>query len=186
MMGRSLAVAVVLAAVSWPSAARAQRAVFLVRHAEKKDAPADALSDRGRLRADALALRLMDAGVSAVYTTQFVRTQQTAQPLKDALAGAGAAAKEESVPLPGPLLASPTDPSLLEAYARSVVGHLRANHADDIVLIVGHDVTVPAILKALGHPAPATIAPTEFDRLFVVIPRAAGDSRPPGLVSERY
>ena len=50
--------------------------------------------------------------------------------------------------------------------AMSNVERLKETVPQDIVLIVGHDVTVPAIIKALGSTVPDKIEPTEFDRLF--------------------
>jgi len=38
-------------------------------------------------------------------------------------------------------------------------------------LLVGHTGTVPALLKALGHPVEIKIPETEFDNLFVLIPK---------------
>src|SRR5205823_820783 len=65
---------------------RAQEAVFLVRHAEKADLSKDAaLSAAGEARARALAERLREAGVTAIYTSEYRRTKQTAQPLARAL-----------------------------------------------------------------------------------------------------
>ncbi len=63
--------------------------VYLVRHAEKAQASDNnpPLSEAGMRRAEALAQTLGDAGVSAIYTTQFKRTTDTAAPLA-ALAGA--------------------------------------------------------------------------------------------------
>ncbi|MGQ0737355.1 MAG: histidine phosphatase family protein, partial [Acidobacteriota bacterium] len=72
----------------------AQPAVFIVRHAERADTAAGGapatnadpdLSDAGRTRARSLATLLKDAGITAVYATQFKRTQQTAAPLAEAL-----------------------------------------------------------------------------------------------------
>src|SRR5438045_946173 len=64
------------------STATAQSTVFIVRHAEKADASKDTdLSDAGRARAEALAKLLKDANITAIYTTEFKRTQQTAAPL---------------------------------------------------------------------------------------------------------
>src|SRR5688500_9156051 len=89
-MRRSLVhslVAVALAAVAALGAgARAPEAaftVFLVRHAEKAAEPREdpPLTDVGRARADALARALGDSGVKAIYTSQYVRTRATAEPL---------------------------------------------------------------------------------------------------------
>jgi len=62
------------------------------------------------------------------------------------------------------------------------VKKLKASNTDDIVLIVGHDVTVPAIIKAFGSMVPVMIETTEFDRLFLVVTRSDSDTRPPGLL----
>ena len=62
--------------------ARAQKAVILVRHAEKVDESEDPLlSAAGKARARALARSLRTAGVKAVYVTQYKRTGLTAAPL---------------------------------------------------------------------------------------------------------
>jgi phosphohistidine phosphatase SixA len=61
--------------------------IVVVRHAEKSmDHPTDpSLSEAGRERARALAAALQGTGVSAIYTTQYKRTRETAQPLADEL-----------------------------------------------------------------------------------------------------
>src|SRR5258707_9222528 len=66
----------------------AQRAVFVVRHAEKQsesNEPGVPLSEAGRARAGRLAALLKGAGVTAIYSTDFVRTLETAEPLARAL-----------------------------------------------------------------------------------------------------
>jgi hypothetical protein len=40
---------------------------------------------------------------------------------------------------------------------------------------------VPAVIKAMNGPSDIDIKATEFDHLFLVIPRNPGDSRPPGF-----
>ena len=68
------------------STATAQSTIFVVRHAEKADATKDPdLSEAGRVRAEALAKALRDANITAIYATEFKRTQQTAAPLAKAL-----------------------------------------------------------------------------------------------------
>src|SRR5262249_59507473 len=67
-----------------PAVSLAQKAVFVVRHAEKaSDAnePSVSLSEAGTTRAQRLAAMLKDAGVSAIYSTDTVRTRKTAEPL---------------------------------------------------------------------------------------------------------
>jgi broad specificity phosphatase PhoE len=66
--------------------AAAQSTIFIVRHAEKGDSSKDSdLSEAGRARAEALATMLKDAKITAIYVTEFKRTQQTAAPLAKGL-----------------------------------------------------------------------------------------------------
>src|SRR5256885_56494 len=68
------------------SGASARSTIFIVRHAEKADTTKDPdLSEAGRVRAEALAKVLRDANITAIYATEFKRTQQTAAPLAKAL-----------------------------------------------------------------------------------------------------
>jgi phosphohistidine phosphatase SixA len=57
--------------------------VFLVRHAEKEDEPKQdpPLKKEGVTRSQDLARILGTANIKAIYTSQFVRTKQTAEPL---------------------------------------------------------------------------------------------------------
>ena len=144
--------------------ARAQKAVLLVRHAEKVDESDDPLlSAAGRSRARALARHLGTANVKAIYVTHFKRSGLTAAPL---------AARLGLKPI---VLHADATPKLLE--------RMRKDHAGDVVLVVGHTDTVPDLLRLLGHPEPVTIATPEYDNLFVVVPAKAG---PPTVVRLRY
>jgi hypothetical protein len=58
--------------------------VILVRHAEKKIEPNNPdpdLTPAGEARAQEIARMFRDAGINAIYATQFKRTQQTVKPL---------------------------------------------------------------------------------------------------------
>ena len=128
----------------------AEPAVFLARHAEKAQSgdPKDPdLSEAGRARATALATVLKDAGITAVYATEFKRTQETAEPLARALG-------LTTVIVPG------KDTQALAARLKRAQGN---------ALVVGHSDTVPEILKALGVAAPPSIADADYDNLFVLI-----------------
>src|SRR5690349_18165779 len=60
--------------------------VILVRHAEKKIEPNNEdpdLTPEGVERAQEIARMFGDAGVNAIYATQYKRTQQTVKPLSD-------------------------------------------------------------------------------------------------------
>lgn len=144
--------------------ALAQQAVFLVRHAEKVDESDDPLlSHAGTARAQALARHLASAGVKAIFVTQYKRTGLTAAPL---------AAKLGLMPVKLPSDAS-----------QELAERIRKDHANDVVLVVGHSNSVPRALKLLGHPEPVEIASNEYDTLFVLVPKAAG---PPALLRLKY
>lgn len=144
-----------LVAVLSASPAAAQPTIVLVRHAERADtaqgtSPTMAadpdLSAAGRARADSLATALKDAKITAVYATEFKRTQQTAGPLAKALG------------LTVTIVTSKNEPELIDRLKKS-----KGN-----VLVVGHSNTVPEILKALGVTAPVTIGDNDFDNMFLV------------------
>jgi len=59
--------------------------VVLIRHAERDPSGSDALSTPGRKRAAMLVRMFREAGVSAIFTSEFNRTKQTAAPLAQAL-----------------------------------------------------------------------------------------------------
>ena len=61
--------------------AAAQSTIFFVRHAEKAQGEDPDLTEAGRARAESLASLLKDTGISAIYTSEVKRTQQTAAPL---------------------------------------------------------------------------------------------------------
>ena len=152
--------------------AAAQRAVFVVRHAEKQseaNEPGVPLSEAGRARAGRLAALLKNAGVAAIYSTDTVRTLETAEPLARALK---IAVRKYSH------LGPDGKPDL-----RPLADRLKAEHARDIVLVVGHSNTVPPLLKALGCAEDMTIAAGQYDDLFTVVPRRDG---PPVLLRLTY
>jgi broad specificity phosphatase PhoE len=153
------------AAILVTQSAAAQRAVFVVRHAEKQTDSNDAgvpLSKAGRARAIRLAALLKNSGITAIYSTDFVRTLETAEPLARALkitvrkySATGADGKPDLAPL---------------------AARLKAEHARDIVLVVGHSNTVPPLLKALGCAESIEISAAQYDDLFAVVPTAHGPS----------
>ena len=144
--------------------------VFLVRHAEKADVPGSdpPLSDRGRARAESLARLLRSAGVRAVFTSQFQRTQQTAEPLAKRLGVAAAAV---------PLAVKQSNPrEVTEESIRELTKRVEA-HAGQAVLIVGHSNSVPDVIRALGGDTVPKIDEGSFDDLFVVTVYASGRAK---------
>lgn len=134
--------------------------VVVVRHAEKAtDDPRDpSLSAAGRQRAQALAHLLRDEPLAAIYSTQYRRTQLTAAPT-------AYAAKVR-------VRVRPAGES-----ADSLAAHIRREHAQGTVVVVGHSNTVPAIVGALGGQAVAPIADDEFDHYYIVSLPADGPAR---------
>src|SRR5947199_10426924 len=62
--------------------------IILIRHAEKiidPNNPDVDLSPAGQARAQELARMFGDAGINAIYATQYKRTQETVKPLADKL-----------------------------------------------------------------------------------------------------
>jgi len=135
------------------SSARAETVVVLVRHGEKMDESPDAdLNPAGRSRAQALAAMLKDAGIEAVYSTDYVRTRETARPTAERL----------SKPI------QVYDGDGLEAFAKDL--RTRGGRA----LVVGHSDTTPDLVKLLGGEPGAPIASDEYDRLYILTLSADG------------
>lgn len=145
--------------------------VVLVRHAEKAAEPADdpPLSAAGTVRAKELAAALAEAKVSAVITTQLRRTRDTAAPLVQALG---------------------LTPEVVEAKRGEGAAHIEAvvaavrRHPGEVVLVVGHSNTIPAIVGALGGPKLPDLCDGSFSDLFVLLPAAGG--APARLVRSRF
>jgi broad specificity phosphatase PhoE len=110
------------------------------------------LSPDGRRRGDDLAAALLDAGVTAILTSQFRRTRETAQKVATVLGLTPVA-----IPVTG----------TIEQHVNALAAAVR-NHRGGTILVVGHSNTVPALLKALGGPELPNLCETTFDRLFVL------------------
>ena len=145
-----------MCAMMVPAVAKGQM-VIVVRHAERADGGAGTaatmttgndpeLSEAGKARAEKLAAMLADAGVVAIYTTEFRRTKDTAAPL-----AAKIGVKVEPV--------TSKDVSAVVAKIKS--------HTTGAVLVVGHSNTVPQIVKALGG-SDVKVADDEYDSIFFV------------------
>ena len=122
--------------------------VFLVRHAEKTDAGKDPeLSEDGKKRTTDLAETLKSAKIDHVYSTDFIRTRETAAPV----------AKEFGVEV------EKYDPKDLPGFAKKL------KETGGRVLVVGHSNTTPELTKLLGgDPGTEINEKGEYDRLYVV------------------
>src|SRR5262245_55830637 len=149
-----------------PAVASAQELVIVVRHAERADggagasmagAPADPLlSAAGEARAAKLAGMLEESGITAIVVTEFRRTQDTAKPIAAKLA---------------------LTPEIVKAAdTQDLLARLKTKHANDVVLVVGHSNTIPAIVKGLtGHDI--TVADSQYNDIFFVVPASGAVSR---------
>jgi broad specificity phosphatase PhoE len=169
MFACTLAVAMLASRGDVVLAQAAPLKVFLVRHAEPQVIPGNddpGLSDAGRKRAATLKDKLRDAEITAIFTTPFVRTQETAAPLAEELA---IAARQIGFPRG------------LNQHIADVAAAVR-NHGGTAVLVVGHGDTVPAVIRRLGGPALKNLCETTFDILFAVELKGGAAS----LTSSRY
>lgn len=154
-----------------PALASAQPAtVILVRHAERAAAPANdpILTDAGNQRAIDLRDALLAAGIKTVITTQLQRTGLTAKPLSDTLGIT-------------PIVVRAGGPTA--AHVDSVAAAVRRRPAGDVVLVVGHSNTIPAIIGALGGPKLADLCDNQYSMIFVLEFPAHGAAR---FIQARY
>jgi broad specificity phosphatase PhoE len=139
-----------LLSVLFAASAAAQSTIFIVRHAEKTENGGNDpdLSQAGRARAESLASSLKEVGITAIYATEFKRTQETAAPLAKIIG-------IQVVRIPGK--------STTELVTK--LRDLQGGNA----LVVGHTNTIPLLTKALGIDEPINLNDSDYDNLFVVI-----------------
>lgn len=135
--------------------------VILVRHAENAIVPPENkdpdLSLAGIARTQELVKMFGDAGIGAIYATQFKRTQQTVKPLADKL----------GIPV-----------TQLDAKKTTeLVQQIRARNAGQVIFIAGHNNTVPEIIAALGGPQLPIIPETDFDNLYILTVQSDGSAK---------
>lgn len=135
--------------------AAAQEVVYVVRHAEQVSGTEDpVLTPAGRQRARALAAFLRDSDITAVYSSNAARTVQTATPMAESI---GSAVRQ----MPGD-------------QTSALVERIRREQPDGRVLVVGHSNTLPKILAAFGGPSGIVIDKSDYENLFMVVPRSNG------------
>jgi broad specificity phosphatase PhoE len=131
--------------------------VIVVRHAEKEAYLADpGLTPVGEERSLELRDLTIEAGVTAVYASQYRRTQATVQPLAEAL---------------------DLDVGVVDAREpRLLAEMILSSHSGEVIVVAGHSNTVPAIVAALGAPEPEEIPETAYGNLFVVTVSVPGQA----------
>ena len=163
---KRIVIAFLLLATSLAAAPHPVTTVILVRHAEKASQDEDPpLSAAGEQRAKDLARTLAGVKFDAIYTTQYKRTQGTAAPLAEALK------------------ITPVVRNAGGTYAADIAKHIRATHAGQTVLVVGHSNTTVEVMRAFGASNLAAIPESEYDNLFVLTDVEGAE---PKVVSLRY
>ena len=100
-----------------------------MRHAEKDSGSNPGLTEQGAARAQALAVRMDDVVLDAIYATEFRRTQETVQPTADAKDMEVLVDIEPKEELPALILDS---------------------HVGDTILHAGHSFTIPSFMENIG------------------------------------
>ncbi len=141
--------------LAWFFESQATTTIIFVRHAEKVATPANdpPLSPAGQRRVAELTRQLVDAdvvaGVDAIYSTPYKRTQETVRPLADAL----------NLPINN-YAASDTE---------DVLTTILKKHKGKIILVAGHSNTVPILIANLG--ASKDVPPideAEYDNIYII------------------
>lgn len=144
--------------------------VFLVRHAERADAPREdpPLLETGTAQAQLLARMLGQSGIKAIYTSQYLRTRATAEPLAKQLGIASVAI---------PLKLSASNPREVSLESIQEITKQIYQRPGENALVIGHGNSIPDVIKALGGDVVPTIDEKEFDDLFVVTVYAKGKAK---------
>ena len=125
--------------------------VILIRHAEKKIEPTNPdpdLAPEGVERAQEIARVFGDAGINAIYATQYKRTQQTVKPLSDRT-GVAVTVLESS-------------------QTNELLKRIQTINRGQTVFIAGHNNTVPAMVSELSGQTYPVIPESEYDNLYIV------------------
>lgn len=141
--------------LAWFFESQATTTIIFVRHADKAVSPIDnpGLSAAGQRRAAELSRQLVDAdvvaGVDAVYSTGYKRSQETARAVADAL----------DLPI------NTYDVDDTEAILETIL----KRHKGKIILIVAHGNTVPVLIANLGASKKVPpIAESEYDNIYII------------------
>ena len=133
-----------------PTLIFAESTIYLVRHAEKdltQGIKNPELTPIGKFRAQNIAKQLSKVGITAIYSTNYNRTMQTARPLADFLN----------------LSIQPYDARKLVEFAKEV------KSMDGNILIVGHSNTTPKLTSLISGQTVKPINENEYDNVYQVI-----------------
>jgi broad specificity phosphatase PhoE len=134
--------------LSAAEATSAETIYYLVRHSEKQsDGTRDpSLTTDGLLRANNVAAFLRDKSVTAIYSSDYKRTQETAAPTAALFM----------------LPVRTYDPSALKAFADNL------KNQTGRVLVVGHSNTTPVLANLLAGTSHPDLEEHQYDYLYIV------------------
>lgn len=121
--------------------------IYLLRHAEKSSGKDPELTKTGKQRAQQLAILLKKANITHIFSTQYKRTTQTAQPL---------------VEMTGKAIEF-YDPRQLKAFAEKL------KHMNGNILVIGHSNTTPELTHILSNQPIKPLTEAEYGDLYQVI-----------------
>jgi phosphohistidine phosphatase SixA len=148
---------------------KTETTVYLIRHAEKASETATDpdLSDRGRARAESLAVQLRDSGVNMIITSHFRRTIETAEPL---------ARLRHIKPIVIPIESS------VDTHVKRIADQI-LDHPGATILVVGHNNTVNRILERIGGGRVGDLCSDEYSNLIIV---SLDKGKPTRMLIESY
>ena len=120
--------------------------IYLVRHAEKDEGKDPVLTKKGESRAQQLAYLLGEANITKIYSTQYNRTKQTAQPLVDKTG----------------LSLEYYDPRQLQEFA------LKLKMIKGNILVVGHSNTTPQLTELLSGQKTKELTEADYGDVYQV------------------
>lgn len=128
--------------------AQTETTLYLIRHAEKADAsPNTELSAEGKRRANDWATFFKDTPIDLIYSTSYLRTQNTCLPT--------AVSKQKEI-----IIYNPKDMDLKKIIAEN---------QGKTILITGHSNTIPGQINHLiGEEKYPEIPESEFGNLYIV------------------
>lgn len=141
---------IILLILFFSSIVIADTSIYLVRHAEKMIIEGEnnpELTQIGLFRAQNIAKLLSSVGVTQIFSTDYKRTMQTAQPLAD----------YQSIEI------QQYDPKNLEAFAEQL------KQINGVVLVVGHSNTTPQLTRLLSNQEVNDMTEEEYDNVYQVI-----------------
>ncbi|NVJ59742.1 MAG: histidine phosphatase family protein [Gammaproteobacteria bacterium] len=129
------------------SSQKSNYSIYLVRHAEKDNSQRNPhLTEKGNRRAQKLAQYLVNKNITAVFSTNYNRTLQTATPIADLI--------NVSIQL--------YDPSKLDSFATQLKS-MKEN-----ILVVGHSNTTPELASKLSGVNVQPMSEQDYHRLLIV------------------